>query len=103
MPVFKAAPAEARNGTSLRGIITAKYEDIVGTFGEPDNIGSDDGKVQVEWVLEIEGIVFTIYDYKENVPPEQVTEWHIGGKHGSEWLAKYLVYSCIEDYQTLPD
>ena len=76
----KKAKDDAINGTSLQGYIDATFEYLLKTFGEPE-YGSGDGKVQAEWELEINGVVVTIYDYKEyETPMEQVTRWHIGGK-----------------------
>jgi len=57
-----------------------RYADIVTVFGEPQFGESPDGKMKVEWVGKINGLVFTIYDYKSNVEPEDNTDWHIGGK-----------------------
>jgi len=49
-------------------------------FGEPQFGGSLDGKIKAEWVGSINGLVFTIYDYKSRIDPERNTDWHIGGK-----------------------
>ena len=56
------------------------HEDIVRVFGGPQLGKSPDGKIKAEWVGRINGLVFTIYDYKSKVGPEQNTDWHIGGK-----------------------
>lgn len=63
--------------------ITATYNQLVKVFGEPTWDYSDDGKVSSEWELELEdGTVFTIYDWKENIPPCTLPDtsftWHIG-------------------------
>jgi hypothetical protein len=72
----------AHDGTGLQGYLPegTRYEDIVLVFGEPQLGKSPDGKIQVEWVGRINGLVFTIYDYKSNVDPERNTDWHIGGR-----------------------
>ena len=49
-------------------------------FGAPQFGKSPDGKIKVEWVGRINGLVFTIYDYKSRVDPAKNTNWHIGGK-----------------------
>lgn len=72
------------NGTSLVGYITVSYDDLVALFGPP--LSGDGYKTQAEWVLVHEGIVATIYDWKESVRPENVTEWHVGG-HDSDALS----------------
>lgn len=50
-------------------------------FGRPQLGASKDGKIKAEWVGRINGLVFTIYDYKSRLEPERNTEWHVGGKH----------------------
>ena len=54
------------------------YQQLVDAFGEPHVFDGD--KTQAEWVLDINGHIATIYDYKEySTAPEDVTDWHIGG------------------------
>jgi hypothetical protein len=70
------------DGTGCQGYLPegTRYEDIVRVFGGPQLGKSPDGKIKTEWVGRINGLVFTIYDYKSPVEPEQNTDWHIGGK-----------------------
>ena len=70
-------------GTSLQGQFPegTRYKDLVKVFGEPQLGESIDDKIQAEWVGKINGLVFTIYDYKSEVNPKQNTDWHIGGNH----------------------
>jgi hypothetical protein len=72
----------SRDGTGLQGYLPegTRYEDVVRVFGKPQLGASPDGKIKVEWVGRINGIVFTIYDYKSRLDPECNTDWHIGGK-----------------------
>ena len=49
-------------------------------FGGPQLGASPDGKIKSEWVGRINGLVFTIYDYKSRLDPERNIDWHIGGK-----------------------
>lgn len=79
------------------GYITTDYSTLVRVFGTPTITGSRDGKFQVEWVIFIENILYTIYDYKETQPVADITEWHIGGKQGSPWLAQYLVKRVVTE------
>lgn len=76
-------------GGSLITKVTVSYNRLVELFGEP-NVGiSGDKKTQCEWNLliqnpdvydeESEGIIF-IYDWKEDVQPKDVRDWHIGGQ-----------------------
>ncbi len=73
----------SHEGTGLQGYLPegTRYEDIVRVFGEPQFGKSPDGKIKAEWVGVINGLVFTVYDYKSQVEPEQNTDWHIGGKN----------------------
>ena len=70
-------------GTGCQGYLPegTRYEDIVRVFGEPQLAGSPDNKIKAEWVGRINGLVFTIYDYKSPLEPQRNTDWHIGGKH----------------------
>lgn len=79
------------NGTHLQGYVNATYEQLVATFGPPNQDG-DDYKVAFEWVLETDdGQLITIYPWKNTLlygdglpSPETMkrinTNWHIGGK-----------------------
>ena len=79
-------------GTSLKGHITATFDELVDTFGYP-NIVNDKtpqaDKVWWEWCIDFydaeedESCVATIYDWKEMGPSaSRIGEymWHVGGK-----------------------
>ncbi|MBL8013948.1 MAG: hypothetical protein JNN05_08885 [Candidatus Omnitrophica bacterium] len=70
------------DGTGLQGYLPegTRYEDIIRVFGDPQLGKSLDGKIKAGWVGRINGLVFTIYDYKSRIEPERNTDWHIGGK-----------------------
>ena len=70
------------DGTGCQGYLPegTRYEDIVRIFGKPQLGASPDGKIKAEWFGRINGLVFTIYDYKSKLDPERNTDWHIGGK-----------------------
>ena len=72
----------SHDGTGCQGYLPegTRYEDIVRVFGQPQLGKSPDGKIKSEWVGRINGLVFTIYDYKSKLEPERNTCWHIGGK-----------------------
>ena len=72
----------SHNGTGCQGYLPegTRYEDIVRAFGKPQFGKSPDSKIKAEWVGRINGLVFTIYDYKSRLDPERNTDWHIGGK-----------------------
>lgn len=75
------------NVTSLMGEIEISFSKLVDIFGKP-NVQGDEYKVDAEWCGDIDGEVFTIYNYKtgenylgeKGLPVEQITDWHIGGK-----------------------
>ncbi len=81
---FRNGHQPSTQGTSLKGYINATYDQLVDALGEPTfGEESGDGKVQVEWVCEFEGEIFTIYDWKtynrqytENV----LDRFNVGGK-----------------------
>jgi hypothetical protein len=72
----------SHDGTGCQGYLPGgtRYEDIVRVFGKPQLGASLDSKIKAEWVGRINGLVFTIYDYKSKLDPERNTDWHIGGK-----------------------
>ena len=72
----------SHDGTGCQGYLPegTRYEDIVRVFGGPQLGTSQDGKIKAEWVGRINGLVFTIYDYKSKLDPERNTDCHIGGK-----------------------
>lgn len=57
------------------------YKQLVKIFGKPQYGESPDGKIQAEWIGTINGLSFTIYDYKSDVKPQKNTEWHIGSNN----------------------
>ena len=79
-----------RNGTSLKGYVTATYAELVATFGEPE-AGGD--KTTAEWALEFEdGTVATIYDWKTYETPLDTYAWHIGGR---DYMAVERIYEAM--------
>ena len=76
------------NGTSLRGHFQMPYAKLVEIIGNP-NAMSDGYKTDVEWAFERDGVVATIYNWK-NGPNytggggiEDIKEWNVGG-HSSD-------------------
>jgi len=74
--------AGSPDGTGCQGYMPegTTYGDLVEVFGGAQVTSSLDGKIQAEWFGRINGLQFTIYDYKSPVEPERNTDWHIGGK-----------------------
>ena len=79
------------NGTSLQGYVTTTYHTLRVAFGHPHLLSGD--KMKAQWVVLIDGVLVTIYDYKLNSVPMDEYDWHIGG-HSTE--AVELVQSVVE-------
>lgn len=83
-------------------VIDVDYFDLVKAFGQPSLPKvSPDGKVQKEWILEHNGNIYTIYDWKtgsEGYTTTELTSWNIGGTTASldflEELKTYLPSSA---------
>lgn len=71
-------------GTFLLTTINLPFNQIAAALGDPIRFNADqgDGKVRIEWDIKFQdGEVATIYDWKEyKRRPEDVTDWHIGGR-----------------------
>ena len=75
------------DGTSLQGRFYMPYALLVELIGEP-NDKSDGYKTDVGWAFERDGVVATIYNWK-NGPNytgggsiEDIDEWNVGGHSG---------------------
>ena len=87
---FKVSSEKDANGTCKQGMIDTDYSLIVKYLGEPVILNGD--KSQAEWVIEFEdGVIATLYDWKESIAKETVTLWTIGGN--SKKAVRYL--ECI--------
>lgn len=88
----KSSAMHASSGSSLKDkLIGITYDDLVNMFGEPvlKPEDSGDGKVNYEWVVDFEGDVFTIYDWKyfdeadfvkNKLGHDGGISFHVGGK-----------------------
>ena len=71
---------------SLQGTIKITYQELVDIFGNPtfrikeSSIRKNDNKTTCEWQIEIDDRIISIYDWKEDVTPLYLYDWHIGGK-----------------------
>src|SRR6056300_1414039 len=81
---------DVANGTfkigDLRGLY---YRDLVEKLGEPTVTGSDDDKVQYEWIMKFEDQICTIYDWKTydaEYTEYELDTWSIGGNANSAAL-----------------
>ena len=82
------------SGTSLLTEMDVSYQKLVALFGKPDCF--DNYKTDAEWIVEFDGHLLTIYNYKDGknyngtkgLATEDITDWHIGGFDHSENKAK---------------
>ncbi len=90
------------NGTSLQGYINCDYKTLVKVFGKPQGM-YDDYKSDCAWDLVINGVVCTIYNYKDGknycgksgLAKTQITNWHVGGR---SVLAQKYVDAALANY-----
>ena len=78
------------NGTFKIGSLDGLYfKNLTAKLGNPSVVGSGDDKVQYEWIMEFEGEIFTIYDWKtydQEYTEQKLTIWSIGGNANSAAL-----------------
>jgi hypothetical protein len=90
---MQKADPEWRVGTSLQGQITdTSYNELRHCFGEPHYSDMTNDQVTKEWVITIEGVVCTIYDWRRGRTPLKDTAWNIGGtsKVSARLVESYL-------------
>ena len=84
MKVFKENEEFSKNGTSGAGYIDATYNQLIKVLGEPTfDTPSGDNKVQKEWVVEFEGNIYTVYDWKTydvNYTMNELNKFNVGSK-----------------------
>jgi hypothetical protein len=85
------------DGTRRISALEMDYNALVTVFGEPDVLGSADGKTQAEWRrMTPEGTVFTIYDYKAPTHYSENTHWNVGGhNYDASMAAGRLIEQCL--------
>ena len=90
------------NLTCLQGEIHLSFQDLVDIFGQPEDISST-GKSDVQWAIEIDGVVATIYNWKngpaytgdDSIEVERIRDWNIGGHSQS---AVMIVLNAVKKY-----
>ena len=93
-------------GTSGQGgILRVDYATLKKIFGKPSiNNGNGRGsKIRKEWIISIDGVVCTIYDWKQGYDytkpkggmPLKETRWSVGGSHR---ISFRLVQGVIDSY-----
>lgn len=87
MIIYNNENAPSCHGThKLASLHNVRFTDLVQMFGSPTyKEPSDDNKVQVEWVINHDNSIYTIYDWKTydiNYTLEELDRWSVGGKKG---------------------
>ncbi len=94
LTVFHDTDAPSTAGSSLKGYLNGpNYSQLVNFLGEPTFGISGDDKCQVEWFVEFNDELFTIYDWKtydRNYTKNSLTTWSIGGKNSGFELSHYI-------------
>lgn len=84
---LRAREADVAVGSSLKGYIQTTRSNIETIFGAPTWTNGGEDKVTTEWVVEVDGVTATIYDwkrYEQGAPAmDELIYWNIGG-HTSE-------------------
>jgi len=97
---FNHARITLVEGTSGQGLIDTDYATLKKVFGKPADGGSD--KIRKHWTIKIDGVVCTIYDYKQGKKysskysvPLKYANWSVGG---NSKLSHTLVQGAIDNY-----
>lgn len=104
MKVFDEMTAPSVNGTSLVGYLKGfTFDNLVNVLGQPTfDEPSGDDKVQVEWVVEYDGEVYTVYDWKtynREFTLNNLTEWNVGGKSKATTFIAELTRKLLRNEQ----
>lgn len=97
---INAENGKCANGTHYVGAFKMPYAELVQMIGSPNGVG-DGYKVDAEWILDHNGDVATIYNWKDGPnytgrgTIEELDEWHIGGHDLA--TANTLVFEMIEN------
>jgi hypothetical protein len=75
---YQRQTSNVTNGFKPIGYVKTTFGQLVKAFGQPEILS--DNKVTHRWVVNIEGVICTIYDYKDALDPFKPEDWHIGGK-----------------------
>lgn len=93
-------------GSGFTGYLITTYEHLVKYLGEPHDATKEgpwhfgDWKVRAEWAFKIRGkqlTVITIYDYKEIIPVNKVTTWHVGSKGEPKYIDQFFKEKGLSD------
>jgi len=84
-------PIEQRNivGTSYAAVICCEFDVLEESLGTPNLDPTIDDKTTCSWNLSYrtddgEWLVFTVYNYKDDTPPQENEMWHVGSNHKND-------------------
>lgn len=85
-------------GTYGQGNLNVNYRMLKQIFGKPDDgYHSGDYKIRKHWTISIDGVVCTIYDWKQgkhySYRPLKHSTWSVGGSHP---ISRRLVQGLID-------
>jgi len=96
-------------GTCGQGNLRVNYTTLKKIFGKPsiNNGNGKSSKIRKEWIISIDGVVCTIYDWKQGYDytkpkggmPFKHTRWSVGGSHP---ISRRLVQGVIDSYLCYP-
>ena len=95
---YQRQTSNVASGTSKQGTVKATFDELVSVFGEPE-IMPYEYKLNHLWVVNIEGVIATIYDYKEDLKTGKDEDWHIGSK---QKVAERLVNQVLAENINVP-
>jgi hypothetical protein len=92
--VFNSENVPSTDGSGLAGYLKTTYNKLTNTLGEPTwNSPSGDDKVQVEWVVEYGGELYSIYDWKtfdRHYTENTLDTFNVGSKVNANEFIDYL-------------
>lgn len=86
-------------GSGFAGYLVTTYGELIEYLGIPHDCTKEgpwrsrDSKVRVEWAFKSTGkkpTVITVYDYKEVIPVDDVTLWHVGVKGDGHIIEQFF-------------
>ena len=86
-------------GTGLKGYLRCSKSKLIDVFGRKTHGPSPDRKVSERWILNIDGTIVHIYDYKSRYTrlPLAFNDFHVGGgKDAMNVLYRYLKEQNVE-------
>jgi hypothetical protein len=86
--------------THLVGYVDIFYSDLINKLGPSNMDYGDDYKMDAHWIVKIDDVTVTIYNWKDGVayngedgtPVNEITDWHIGGQDKSAVAAVKLLF-----------